>query len=352
MTIRRALILSLGDFLERDLVPEHRNALTIKLQGWYRSDPDAGVHAAAEWLLRTWKQGIWLRKVNDEWAADRGQREKKWNGIATASGLDAHWYVNGQGQTMVVISGPVEFLMGSPETEAGRLVREIQHTRRIPRSFAIANKPATLEEYGRFDKSQEGKLAEQFRRAPDLPVVNVEWHRAARYCNWLSQKEGIDKSQWCYEITSNSVRVKPNYLSLTGYRLPTEAEMEYVIRAGALTSRYFGESEDLLARYAWCIKNSQEQTWPVGLLRPNDLGLFDALGNVWTWCQETYQDYPNGKGVYNDTEKLLSMNGLNNSLRGGSYFQPASAARAASRMKLIPSSAATYVGFRVARTYR
>ena len=48
-----------------------------------------------------------------------------------------------------------------------------------------------------------------------------------------------------------SDEVRKNYLSLTGYRLPTEAEMEFATRAGAMTSRYFGETEDLLPKYAW-----------------------------------------------------------------------------------------------------
>ena len=42
-------------------------------------------------------------------------------------------------------------------------------------------------------------------------------------------------------------------------------------------------------------KNSQEKTWPVGSLKPNDLGLFDVQGNVFTWCQESYKDYPKAK---------------------------------------------------------
>ena len=78
-------------------------------------------------------------------------------------------------------------------------------------------------------------------------------------------------------------------MSLTGYRLPTEAEMEYATRAGALTSRYYGETEELLPKYAWYNKNSQERTWPVGSLKPNDLGLFDVQGNVYTWCQESFK---------------------------------------------------------------
>ena len=90
--------------------------------------------------------------------------------------------------------------------------------------------------------------------------------------------------------------MKENYLSLSGYRLPTEAEMEYATRAGAVTSRYYGETEELLAKYAWYLKNCKERSWPVGSKKPNDLGLFDVQGNVYTWCQERFQgDYPTAK---------------------------------------------------------
>ena len=299
VTIRRALLLSLGEYDEKGLSPEARQAVLPKLQEIYRNDADPGLHAAANGCCGQWKQEAWLKQVNEEWAKDQEQREKRLDGIKQLLTKDKEktppqWYVNGQGQTMVVIPGPVEFLMGSPPTEAGRDDDETQHKERIGRTFALAAKSVTVEQYRQFDKGYQ--LPAAYTRTADLPVVGTSWYQAAAYCNWLSKEEGIPEDQWCYEIKDGQVtKLKANYLSLTGYRLPTEAEMEFATRAGALTSRYFGETEDLLPKYAWYTKNSQEKTWPVGSLKPNDLGLFDVQGNVYTWCQESYKAYPQGK---------------------------------------------------------
>jgi formylglycine-generating enzyme required for sulfatase activity len=71
----------------------------------------------------------------------------------------------------------------------------------------------------------------------------------------------------------------------SGFRMPTEAEWECFCRAGTDTSRPFGESTEFLSRYAWTWLNSGNQIHPVGELLPNELGLFDVLGNAWEWCQ-------------------------------------------------------------------
>jgi eukaryotic-like serine/threonine-protein kinase len=152
-----------------------------------------------------------------------------------------------------------------------------------------------------------------------------------------------------------TTKLKENYLSLTGYRLPTEAEMEYATRAGAITSRYFGETDELLAKYAWYNKNSQDQTWPVGSLKPNDLGLFDVQGNVFTWCQEGfYTPYKAGKegGVAEDREDdLVIVSTLSRVLRGGSFFDRASSLRSSYRDFYLPTTRYEYLGFRLARTF-
>lgn len=186
-----------------------------------------------------------------------------------------------------------------------------------------------------------------------MPRVSTSWYQAAAYCNWLSKEEGILEDQWCYEIKDQVTKLKENYLSLSGYRLPTEAEMEYATRAGALTSRYYGETEDLLPKYAWYLKNSQERTWPVGSLKPNDLGLFDMQGNAYSWCQESYKAYPekNEAEASDDQEDdLVIRSTLSRVLRGGSFDNRASSVRSAFRIVNVPPYRDSNYGFRPART--
>jgi formylglycine-generating enzyme required for sulfatase activity len=212
----------------------------------------------------------------------------------------------------------------------------------------------TKEQFLRFQRIFEDI---QIMRDPETtcPIWGVLWYEAAMYCNWLSKEEGIPEDQWCYEIKGNAVTLKAKYLSLSGYRLPTEAEMEYATRAGALTSRYYGETEELLPKYAWYTKNSQERAWPVGTLKPNDLGLFDVQGNVWVWCQERgFKEYPAGKGdeaAEDEEDALVVTSTENRALRGGSFLSPPSNVRSADRSGNVPAFR-SYRGFRLARTYR
>ena len=134
---RRALIMALAGYPKDALAPGDRDALVRRLDRLYREDLDAGVHSAAELLLRRW---AYVDRANP---SPRGD------------GRDGRrWYVNPEGQTMVLVDGPVVFNMGSPDTDPEHGKEEAYHRREIPRSFFIASKEITVEEFGRYAKEK------------------------------------------------------------------------------------------------------------------------------------------------------------------------------------------------------
>jgi serine/threonine protein kinase/formylglycine-generating enzyme required for sulfatase activity len=393
VSIRRALLLILGEFGDKDLPVTERESLLPRLFALYREDPDAGLHGAAAWLLRQWGQKQELQKIEQRWAEDKQHREKSLehirrelaNNPATAK---PRWFVNSQGQTFAVLPGPVAFQMGSPLSEAYRSREEVLHQQQIGRTFAVATTDVTVEQFKRWLKTFNH--SEMYRcPEPDCPVLGVTWYMAALYCIWLSNKEGLPRDQWCYLPNKNGqfaegMQLAPDYLQRTGYRLLTEAEWEYACRAGAVTSRYYGESQELLEKYAWYVKNSAQRTWPVGLLKPNDFGLFDMQGQVDVWCQDEHKDYgplqgeenktmavavlgastaallgsPMGQGRFLAAPALLAgrtnkiEDGRPRVLRGGDFNAHPGNVRSAFRLGYVPTIRLTDVGFRLARTVR
>ncbi len=357
-TIRRALLLSLGEYDPKQLSQDELNPLIQDLESKFLNEPDAGLHGALEWLLRIWGKDKRLEQLTEEkWLKQPEERNKRLRDIqAQLKAKNDHplhsWYVNGQGQTMIVIQGPVEFLMGSRPEESDRRDFEHQHRKRISRSFAISSTPVTWEQYLEFAEDL-GEREEKYSPNEKCPANYVNWYQAANYCNWLSNYEGIDQDQWCYETDGPITRLRANYLSLKGYRLPTEAEMEYATRAGSITARFYGETAELLEKYAWYSKNSQDRTWPVGLLKPNDFGLFDVHGNLWTWCQEKFGPYRiENDGEFDDDQEdhLIVDRTVNRLFRGGSFGDRPALVRSAFRNFNLPTNRNLSIGFRLART--
>jgi formylglycine-generating enzyme required for sulfatase activity len=310
-----------------------------------------------------------LAETTAQRARDQQARAKRMERIQQELQTDKtrrHWYVNGQGQALVVIPGPAEFTMGTPPDEAGRIRGfEEAHRRKIGRSFAIGATPVTrlqIQPLLKLLHPNPSKEVQDLFPEDSRPVWWADWYDAARYCNWLSQQEGISPDQWCYETDASGqvVKLKPNYLSLTGYRLPTEAEWEYACRAGAVTSRHYGETEELLDKYGWYSQNSRFwTTGPVRSKKPNDWGLFDMHGNVLNWCQEKWGKYPEGESqVFPDLEdKKLDERPHNDPVqdsrvvRGGAWDYAHWYIRSGARTTHISAYRYANTGFRVARTF-
>ena len=383
VSARRALILSLGEFTEEQLPAAARQSLVNTLLLWYRTDADPGIHSAIDWLLRHSMLGAKPRRLN--WsAADKIQALDR---MLAGYAYDARdWYLTNEGHTMVIVRRPAEFTAGSPEGETGRTADERPHRVRIPRSFAVATKEVTVDQFQRFlnanpkleirypDTIKDPRRGTALMNSPegDCPQIVVTWYEAAQYCNWLSMKEGLPQSEWVYPTDLNKIKngmvLPANYLQRTGYRLLTEAEWEFVARAGSSTSRFYGSGEELLEYYAVYSKNppkrktdpndpnDPQRTWRVGQLKPNDLGLFDIYGNVWEWIHDRRVDYPVTSLVRTDLEDTVLL--VNDQQwrvrRGGSFSYDATVMRSAHRGRpdgYVPNERRDSVGFRVARTY-
>jgi formylglycine-generating enzyme required for sulfatase activity len=354
---RRALILALGTYGTEGLSPGEREPLIGKLLDLYRNNPDAGVHGAAEWTLRKWGHQDKVKEL-----VAQLMKVKDWG--------ERRWYVNGQGQTFAVIEGPVQFRMGSPPTEPERerVVSETPRRILIPRSFAIASKEVTVEEFQRFTKlaninndRYHVPPSYLYKRSPDPggPWISTEWYTAAHYCNWLSEQEGLPKEQWCYipnesGYYAEGMSIAANVLDRRGYRLPTDAEWECACRAGAITSRYYGVSIALLDAYAWYGANSKVHAWACWSLLPNDLGLFDMLGNQAEWAQNsTRREKPSKKKNIDDnlSSPEYVYDKYPRNLRGGPWIFATPSIRAAVRHNATPAYRIDYEGFRASRTY-
>jgi serine/threonine protein kinase/formylglycine-generating enzyme required for sulfatase activity/tetratricopeptide (TPR) repeat protein len=352
ISIRRALILSLGTYGLEALSAGDREPLTTKLIDLYTNDPDAGIHGAAEWTLRRWGQQDKLKAIDAQL-------------MKITNWADRRWFVNKLGQTFAVIEGPVEFSMGSPPTEPTRNETMESYRRSlIPRRFAIAVKEVSKDQWERFARANPqynlpARFINQFSPDPDGPMIGFTWYIAAHFSNWLSEQEGLPKDQWCYlqnkaGAYAEGMSIPADVLKRKGYRLPTEAEWEYACRAGAVTSRYYGNSIALLGAYARYQANSSEHAWACAGLLPNDLGLFDTLGNEFEWCQDRINDpRPWKNGSYSDNINIFIYIDERNPrlLRGASFSDLAAVVRSAIGDRGAPAYRSTIYGFRPTRTY-
>jgi formylglycine-generating enzyme required for sulfatase activity len=168
-----------------------------------------------------------------------------------------------------------------------------------------------------------------------LPVEWVSWYDAVGYCNWLSGQEGLAPA---YTINGNKVTWDKG---ANGYRLPTEAEWEYACRAGTTTP--FSTGENITTEQA--NYNGSGTTVEVDSFDANAFGLYNMHGNVFEWCWDWYDDYPEGE----ETNPAGPDTGADRVVRGGGLDNGAQNLRSAVRSYGAPSAQYSDAGFRLAR---
>ena len=220
------------------------------------------------------------------------------------------------------------FQMGSPASEAGRSTDEGPQTEvTISRGFWLGTHTVTQEEWRAVAADGSGLNAEPgYFRGDRLPVEQVSWN---------------DCEQWLRELNTLEEARLPHGFQ---YRFPTEAEWEFVCRAGTSTRFHSGNGEEQLDEFAWCSGNSRSQTHVVGEKKPNAWGFHDMHGNVWEWCADWYGPFPGGSV----TDPRGALFGTNRVFRGGSWGVAASRCRSAYRVWNKPGYRDYTVGFRVA----
>ena len=323
--IQYALLISLGDYKEQQILrlAEARDFVA----SLHRDTADSGVHSAAEWLLRGWgvpHPAANLPAENAETALHGPKPPRQWMKSPRLDSCDGH--------TLIRVAGKTDSNVG--------------------RDFLIGAHEVTVAQVHEFDPTLYN--ASEYSRTQDSPMSVVQWPDATRYCNWLSRREGLPEF---YPADASTWDAQADDFRKPGYRLPTVAEWRLAALAGAGGERFYGTDLSLHTRYSWCDKNNSDYlrsigapvlrsdgteivvSKPIGLLRPNDFGLFDVQGNVAEWCNDS------NPGNRNEGGQPLERAMMGGAAGGSSYYE--NAVEVSYMLMIIQYNSH---GFRVART--
>ena len=227
----------------------------------------------------------------------------------------------GEGPEMVVIPAG-RFRMGCISRRSCYEDEKPTHDVAVPEAFAVSKYEVMFEDYDRFtypSQVDDGGWGRDRR-----PVINVSWNDAKEYVVWLSRQTG------------------------QSYRLLSEAEWEYVARAGSSTPYSWGQT--YYPHRANCIlcDDRWQFTAPVGEFQANEFGVHDMHGNVWEWVEDCWNE--SYAGAPSDSSAWLSGDCNQRVLRGGSWAATFDDIISGRRSKASADGRYSGGGFRVARS--
>ncbi len=286
--------------VERYSQEQYKEALWKQAQGSFNSGQVSEALSTLDTLLAldgTHAQGLALKALIVDSASPQAG-ETAVNSI----GMELIWIPRG------------DYLMGSPNNEPGRDADEgPQHKVRLSKGFYIGVCEVTQEQFRRVMGYNDSNF-----RGDKNPANNVSWKEAVQFCQKLSEMEG------------------------KSYSLPTEAQWEYVCRAGSSTRYSCGDDDVQLSQFA---DYSRPYLDKGGRKKPNAWGVCDMHGSVWEWCLDGYRDKYDTQELVVDPPAVSQ--GDYRVVRGGSWKTKALNCRAAERSREKPGEKNDETGFRV-----
>ena len=269
--------------------------------------------------LSTLPHTISVRKAgyvtqNDDVIPTRGQKQVVTVKLLTEE--QHYWaqipntYTSETGHSMKLFRSPGGVQVGSSRRESGRRANEAKYNARLTKAFYVSLYETTNKQFRNFQaKHNAGNFKKKSLDFNQGPAVNVSWQQAAQYCNWLSEKEGLD----AFYKTKNGF-VSGQNSEANGYRLLTEVEWAWLARnrgGDVLTypwgnqptppSKAVGNFADKQASQIITFildgyDDGYKGTAPVGRFPANHRGIFDIDGNASEWINDWYSAKGNSGG--------------------------------------------------------
>ena len=278
-----------------------------------KEEANAGksVPAAPKKSSNTWK---WLLTIAVAIAVITGVAVNKCSDASKQS-ANKEAILNRLVENMVRVEGGT-FTMGATSEQGSDFFSDEKPTHQVTLStYYIGKYEVTQAEW----KAVMGTNPSEFK-GDSLPVENVSWDNCQEFIRKLNELTGKQ------------------------FRLPTEAEWEYAARGGNLTQGYKYAGGDEVDTVAWYEGNSNNTTHPVGLKRPNELGLYDMSGNVIEWCQDWFGHYSSAS----QTNPQGPVTGDSRVFRGGGWRHGARCCHLSYRNGFYPIGGSDFYGLRLA----